>query len=115
MATVSRWGVEDTLYLLIAFTLYARYFAAGDSLRSATPRKETLMDKERCQYPGCERHVSMRCGMIGCTHKVCDIHGNGGYDDCVDEPPVEICWGCAGMGWGDMPVALLPGIHRLGR
>lgn len=51
-----------------------------------------------CDYPGCHEHASIHCGMLGCLHYVCEIHGNGGYEVTPDHI-VEICWGCDGKGW----------------
>jgi hypothetical protein len=67
--------------------------------------------EQRCDYPGCTHVATIRCGSIGCLHRVCDIHGNGGEEDTPDHPPIELCWGCDGKGWGEQRQEL-PGIHR---
>jgi hypothetical protein len=67
--------------------------------------------KQHCDYPGCRQLATIRCGMLGCTHQVCSIHGNGGVEETPDHPPIEVCWGCDGKGWGGTPTAL-PGIHQ---
>lgn len=65
-----------------------------------------------CDYPGCRQVATIRCGAIGCLHHVCEVHGNCGYEETPDHPPVEICWGCGGKGWGWIDRRDLPGIHR---
>jgi hypothetical protein len=59
------------------------------------------MSERKCDYPGCSRPATITCGAIGCSHKVCDIHGNCGVETDSDHPPIEVCWGCGGKCWGD--------------
>lgn len=65
------------------------------------------MSERKCDYPGCNRHATIQCGAIGCNHKVCDIHGNGGVEDTPDHPPISICWQCDGKDWNNLNVPLI--------
>ena len=55
---------------------------------------------KRCDYPGCTEPATIQCSMIGCLHKVCEIHGNGGIEES-GEQFFPLCWGCDGKGWGE--------------
>jgi len=67
--------------------------------------------EERCQYPGCREDATIRCGMYGCLHHVCAVHGNGGEEICPEEF-VAICWRCDGKGWGDVLPPIMFGIYQ---
>jgi hypothetical protein len=62
---------------------------------------ETETITSQCDYPGCKETASIECGMLGCLHYVCEVHGNCSYEDTPDNI-VEICWSCAGKGWGEV-------------
>jgi len=53
-----------------------------------------------CEYPGCYEPATIACCMIGCSHKVCETHGNCVVEVTPDEV-VPICWYCCGKGWGE--------------
>jgi len=53
-----------------------------------------------CDYPGCYEPATITCSMIGCMHRVCETHGNGGMEE-AGEQFFPLCWGCDGKGWGE--------------
>lgn len=63
-------------------------------------RNNKVEEEKKCDYPGCNEPATIQCGMIGCNHRVCEIHGNCAIEDTPDSA-IEICWGCGGKGWGD--------------
>lgn len=62
-------------------------------------RIHEILATTKCDYPGCYETATVTCSMLGCTHKVCETHGNGGYEE-AGEQFFPLCWGCDGKGWG---------------
>lgn len=63
-------------------------------------RIHEILAVTKCDYPGCYETAKITCCMIGCTHKVCETHGNGGIEE-AGEQFFLLCWQCDGKGWGE--------------
>jgi len=73
----------------------------GHRIARMTPEEiKAYMPEQQCDYPGCCYKAEIHCGMLGCTHFVCETHGNGGIEE-DNEHVTPICWGCDCKGWGE--------------
>ncbi len=73
----------------------------GRRIARMTPNEiKAYTPEQQCDYPGCCDKAEIHCAMLGCSHFVCETHGNGIYEETPDHS-VEICWSCAGKGWGE--------------
>ncbi len=69
-------------------------------IREDWGQRDYALSITKCAYPGCFETAKIQCSMIGCTHKVCETHGNGGIEE-AGEQFFPLCWGCDGKGWGE--------------
>ena len=61
-------------------------------------RIHEILAATKCDHPGCFETAEIHCSTIGCTHSVCETHGNGGIEE-AGEQFFPLCWGCDGKGW----------------